>query len=151
MLSKNAGATTCLVSSEKYKHDIQPLNVGLDTLMKLKPVSFVPNGPASSSRESLGFIAEDVNQVEPRLVFYEPGTTNPRGVKYEEMTALDTKAIQELKAKNDALEARVTALEARVGALDGKTPSKPSAVLPIASALALGGAAFVAIKKNNHE
>ena len=98
---QNSGAGTCTVSSERFKHNIETLNEGLSFVNKLRPVSFVLNETGESS---LGFIAEEVNKLDSRLVFYDVGSTStPRGVRYENITAVLAKAIQELSAKVDAI------------------------------------------------
>ena len=94
-------AATCTVSSQRFKHDILDLNEGLNAVMALRPVSFKLN---SNEEDHIGFIAEEVNLVDPRLVFYDSGTTVPRGVRYEEVTALLAKAIQEQQIRIQALE-----------------------------------------------
>ncbi len=93
-------SSNCTVSSARFKHDIQTLDVGLNEVMRLKPVSFEYNG---TSGQRVGFLAEDVVLVEPRLVFYEEDGTTVRGVRYEEITSLLTKAVQELNQKVDLL------------------------------------------------
>jgi hypothetical protein len=93
VLSGSGG--TCAVSSARFKHNVEMLDNsrGLDLVRALRPVSFNYNG---TNAPRLGFIAEEVNLLEPRLVFYDPGTAIPRGVRYEEFTAILAKAIQEL-------------------------------------------------------
>jgi cell division protein FtsB len=62
-------------------------------------------------------IAEEVEQVEPLLVTRnEDGEIE--GVKYSQLTAVLVKAIQELKAENDALKARNNNLEKRLSTIE---------------------------------
>jgi len=91
----DAGGDTCSVSSARFKHDIETLGAvsGLSLVRRLRPVSFNLN---SNDEARIGFIAEEVTLLEPRLVFNEAGSTTPRGVRYQEMTAILAKAIQEL-------------------------------------------------------
>jgi hypothetical protein len=98
----NAGAGTCALSSRRFKHDIESLTPtdGLALVNALRPVSFKFN---ANNSEHLGFIAEEVAQLEPRLVVFEPGSTTPRAVKYEEITAVLAKAIQEQQTQIDQL------------------------------------------------
>jgi hypothetical protein len=98
-LQVNSGAQTCTVSSAKFKHDIESQISGLDTIRALRPVSFKYNNDSSGS-ERLGLIAEEVNKVDPRLIF--TGNDNePRGVRYEDLTSVLTRAVQELDTKVD--------------------------------------------------
>ncbi len=96
-----AGASTCVVSSRRFKDNIQPLDSGLAEVLKLKPVSFTYK---NDKRERVGLIAEDMEQVEPRLVNYEPDGKTPKSISYEEYTALLTKAIQEQQKEIDELD-----------------------------------------------
>ncbi|MCH7883224.1 tail fiber domain-containing protein [Patescibacteria group bacterium] len=97
----NTGVATCTVSSERFKHDIQDFIGGLDTVVNLRPVSFIYNG---STEPRIGLIAEEVNRIEPRLVAI--GATGlPRSVRYEELTAVLTKAIQEMQAQIETIKA----------------------------------------------
>ncbi len=85
-----AQAGVCNVSSGKYKSDVQDLEIGLEELMNLRPVSFIfdPTGTPS-----LGFIAEEVAVVDSRLAFSRNGEIE--GVNYELISALLTNSIQE--------------------------------------------------------
>ena len=91
---------TCTVSSARFKHDIIDLDSGLSTVLGLRPVSFRYN---TTNQLRLGLVAEEVLAVEPRLVFYEEDGTTPRGVNYEDLTAVLVKAVQELNLKVAAL------------------------------------------------
>lgn len=111
-----AGGTTCATSSKRFKHDILSLENGLSTVMALRPVSYTRNTPSPSipSGEEIGFIAEEVNLVEPRLVEYESDGVTPRAVNYQSFTAVLASAIQEMYEGFQSLIARVTGLEAKV-------------------------------------
>jgi hypothetical protein len=93
----NSGAQTCTVSSARFKHNIESQVSGLETIRALRPVSFKYNNDASE-QVRLGLIAEEVKDVDPRLIF--KGEDNlPRGVRYEDLTSVLTKAVQELDTK----------------------------------------------------
>ena len=99
------GGTMCKRSYDNYiglctsltalKDNITPLDLGLDTLMKLRPVQYDWKQPAGSTTvyPDLGFLAEDVQAVNPLLAEYDNGKLI--GVEYEHMSALIVKAIQE--------------------------------------------------------
>lgn len=97
----NAGGTTCTTSSGRFKSNIENIDVGLAELLKLTPRSYTRNTPTPSqpTGEEIGLIAEEVEKVEPRLVEYEADGVTPRGVNYQQSTALIIKAIQELDEK----------------------------------------------------
>jgi len=97
-------AAGCISSSERFKRDVNPLSVsGLNEVMSLRPVSFYYNDSAASATEQIGFIAEEAVKVDPRLVGIGADGL-PRTFKYENYTAVLTKAIQELNLKVDGLE-----------------------------------------------
>jgi hypothetical protein len=100
------------VSSIRYKENISDLDLGLDAVMLLHPVSFdyrkdvIPEGP----RHAIGFIAEEVENISPLLVEYQnySGPDTDLGdvvetVKYEKVTPLLAKAIQEQEGMIDTL------------------------------------------------
>ncbi|OHA30752.1 MAG: hypothetical protein A3B11_02050 [Candidatus Taylorbacteria bacterium RIFCSPLOWO2_01_FULL_44_26] len=108
-ITTNTSQPTCTVSSARFKNNISTLNTSaLDSVTKFRPVSFKYNGGDSS--EHIGLIAEEVNLIEPRLVAYEADGVTPRGVRYEEMTALLIKAIQEQNARLDNIASSTQAL-----------------------------------------
>jgi len=104
------GACTSL---RKYKDNIKDLSLGLDTVLKLRPAEFDWNGKKIGAKgHDLGFIAEEVEAVNPLLAEYGGENGALSGVKYNTMTALLVKAIQELKAQNDKLRQEFEAYKA---------------------------------------
>ncbi len=100
---KNGGTSTCLVSSLRFKHDVASLdNNALSLIGALRPVSYRDN---ATNILNVGLIAEEVQQIDPRLVFYEADGTTVRGVKYENFTALLAKGIQELNTRTSGITA----------------------------------------------
>ncbi len=74
------------------KKNIVELSYGLDDLMKLKPVEFNWKTEVDSSTASLGFIAQDVQEVIPQLV--TTGTSGTLGLNTGGMIPLTIKSIQ---------------------------------------------------------
>ena len=111
-----SGSSTSYVTSSDYrlKHDIQPMTGALAKVAQLKPVTYKWNADDS---ESQGFIAHELQAVVPDCVTGEKdavdaeGNPQYQGVDTSFLVATLTAAIQELSAKNDALEARIAALE----------------------------------------
>jgi hypothetical protein len=101
-------------SDYRLKHDIQPMTGALAKVTQLKPVTYKWNADDS---ESQGFIAHELQEVVPECVTGEKdavdadGNPQYQGVDTSFLVATLTAAIQELSAKNDALEARIAALE----------------------------------------
>jgi hypothetical protein len=104
---QTAGNTTCVTSSARFKMDIQDSDVGLAELMKLKVRQFrykpgYDNPIRDKSGVLLGLIAEEVEEVDPRLVEYDDGGL-PRSLHFESTSALAIKSIQDLNKKVDTL------------------------------------------------
>jgi hypothetical protein len=98
---------TC-TSLRKFKADIRPLPSALRELGQLKPVSY---RSLTNERNEVGFVAEDVNKVDPRLsTFDKDGKL--QGVMYDHMVALLTKAIQEQQAEIEALKKEIAHIKA---------------------------------------
>jgi hypothetical protein len=96
-------------SSLRYKENIQDATHGLAEVMQLRSVTY--NGKKDGDKIFGGFIAEEVHTVGlSEFVVYD-GDGKPDALHYGNMIALMAKAIQELSAKNDALEARLAKLE----------------------------------------
>lgn len=118
--------TTCLISSLRWKEHISPLNVGLDEIMKFRPVSYdlKPKfNPAHLGRQ-IGLVAEEVQKIDPRLVGVgADGIAN--GVRYQQLTALLVKGEQELEGEVRELRAQNALLMQRVAQLESGRTSIP--------------------------
>jgi hypothetical protein len=98
-------------SLRKFKADIKPLSSALPELSHLKPVSY---RSLTNGRNELGFIAEEVNEVDPRLsTFDQDGKL--QGVMYDHVVSLLTKAIQEQQAEIEALKKEITDIKSAQG------------------------------------
>ena len=96
-------------SDENIKKNIEDIDYGLETINTLKPRKFKHK---ADDVEDIGFIAQEVEKVVPEIVpSVGPDESAGKGLAYGRLTSILTKAVQELSAKNDALEAKVTALE----------------------------------------
>jgi len=101
-------------SSRRFKHDIVDYDKGLAEVLQMQPKYFVYN-EEPNEKQRAGFIAEDFHDIGmTEYVEYwqdENGEDIPSEIGYSNMVAVLVKAIQELSAKNDALEARIETLE----------------------------------------
>jgi hypothetical protein len=104
--------TTCLASSRRWKKDIAPLTVALPEVMLLKPVSYELKNEFNPHKlgRQIGLIAEDVADVDDRLVGRAPAGS-VTGVRYLQLTALLTKAMQEQQHEINSLKRRLRKLE----------------------------------------
>lgn len=101
----------CLASTLKVKQDIEPLDAGLQTVLKLRPISYLlkPEFNPEHLGRMPGLIAEEVQQIDPRLVALDDNG-DPRGVRYMQLTAVLAKAEQELNAKIERQQIEIYAL-----------------------------------------
>jgi uncharacterized coiled-coil protein SlyX len=76
----------CNPSSERFKHDIEPMEKASEVILALKPVTFRYNLDPKEAAH-FGLVAEEVEKVAPHLVRYDKnGKIN--GVHYEAVNAM---------------------------------------------------------------
>jgi len=94
------GALRRSTSSLKYKTDVRNYNKGLTEVLQMRPVFY--KGKNDGETQFAGLIAEEVHDLglTEFVQYAEDGT--PDALSYQNMIALLTKAIQELKAEFDA-------------------------------------------------
>jgi hypothetical protein len=98
-------------SAAKYKTNVRELDVGIETVNKMKPVRF--NSLCENddkSKDFIGFIADDEEVNTPELVV-KNNEGEVEGFSYDRLTAVLVKAIQELSAKVDSLQAELNTLK----------------------------------------
>jgi len=96
-------------SDERLKKDIENISYGLDTVKSLQPRKFKWK---ETDNDGIGFIAQEVESLIPEVV---ADTTDAKGetdevtkvLNYANLTAVLTKAIQELSAKVEELESKI--------------------------------------------
>lgn len=152
---------TCLASLEELKNNLGYIDPtqGLNEIMALKPfwgtykdeqtgISH-PTDAATGQvvQEVQPFLgAHQVESVDPRLAAYDADTGTLHGVRYQQLTAVLTAAIQAQQAQIASLQAQITSLQAlstrAVTALPtlaspGESFTAPSAPTPVAGAPAV--------------
>ncbi len=98
-------------SSLRYKNTIKDATHGLADLLKLRSVTYKGNNDGDIVFG--GLIAEEVHDAGLTEFVQYDDDNKPDALAYGNMVALCVKAIQELSAKNDALETKVKALESK--------------------------------------
>jgi hypothetical protein len=105
----SSGVLGYLSSTRESKINIESIK-SIDFINQLNPVRFNYRKNNSETNEytdefydniNYGFIADEVEKVNKDLVFYKSDGTTLAGVEYNNMIAILTKAIQELKAEFD--------------------------------------------------
>jgi len=98
------GVLTTAVSSGRFKENITPYEDVLTRVGQLSAVHFTwKPGTATPGQSDFGFIAEDAAKLFPELATYEADGTTIRGLKYDKLPILLTKAIQEQQKEIDSL------------------------------------------------
>jgi len=98
-------------SDIRLKENIEPLQNSLDKVMSLQGVTFSWKADPTK-RQSIGFIAQEFEQVVPELVFTNQND-GYKGINYAEVTALLVEAIKDQQKIIEALETRIEQLESR--------------------------------------
>ena len=97
-------------SSRRYKENIQPFGSGLDLVQRLQPVTFDWKG---RTEHDLGFIAEDVAEIEPLLVTHNPTDGQIEGVKYDRISVALVNAVKEQQEHIEALQEKNAELQSK--------------------------------------
>ncbi len=107
------------VSSQRYKHDIHPMDKASDALLKLKPVTFKYNSDQKGTTQ-YGLIAEEVAEVAPNLVFRD-NDGQVQSVRYHQVNAMllneflkEHKKVEEQQATISALKNEVQTVVAQL-------------------------------------
>ncbi len=110
---------TIQTSDERDKSAIQDLNYGLQSVLKLRPISYQwkDEGIRKGTGTNLGFSAQELQQIIPDAVVAEKGKTPEDadhtyyGVKYAEIIPVLVKAIQEQQELIEQLRKEVNELK----------------------------------------
>jgi hypothetical protein len=97
------------ISDVSVKENIVDATPKLSDLLKVQIRSY--NMKETPDHKQIGVVAQELETVFPGMI--EVGEDGLKSVKYSVFVPMLVKAIQELSAKNDALEARLSALEAK--------------------------------------
>ncbi len=106
-------------SSRRYKEDIADMGDTSSGIMKLRPVTFhykydYVNGPRTLQ---YGLIAEEVAEVYPDLVQYDPKTGRPQTVYYRLVNAMLLNEVQKQEKELSALKDQVKEQDKKLAAL----------------------------------
>ena len=97
-------------SDERLKKDIVDIPYGLDVVKSLKPRKYKMK---ADDLEQIGFIAQEVKDIIPEVTTFttvehtDKENGDQYGLSYGHLTAVLTKAIQELSAKVEELESKI--------------------------------------------
>ena len=119
VLVNSDGKLGTVVSSRRFKDEIQPMKQASDTLFALKPVTFRYKeeiDPAGTSQ--FGLVAEDVEKVNPDLIVRDK-EGKPDSVRYDQVNAMllneflkEHKKVQDLESRLAQQEHQIECLSA---------------------------------------
>lgn len=115
-----------VVSDRREKQFIEPSNLGLDFINRLKPVSYFWR-TGSDVQQHYGVIAQDVAATvgSKTGIVAVPANENDRyTVRYEELIAPLIKSVQDLSQQMSAMKADNDNLRQQVRALESRTPKR---------------------------
>jgi hypothetical protein len=96
----NASGAWTVTSDRRVKKDIEPMEDVLSKVMQLNTVKYRYNHNADDATKTRGFIAQEVQEVFPDLVYSEDGSQ--LGIAPSDFGILSIKAIQEQQAQIEA-------------------------------------------------
>ena len=117
ILCDGTGKLFKLVSSKRYKRNIEELEIDSDAVLQLRPISFQYK---SSGQQDIGLIAEEVEEQLPDLVIYN-NEGRPDAVKYDKVALYLLAVVKAQQEKIAVLEESVAqnnSLKQRLGALE---------------------------------
>lgn len=105
VLADTNGLLSAPVSDAAVKENITPVEHGLDTILSLNPVSFdyIEKYKNLGTERQHGFIAQEMQQVVPEIVFKTPSTGLLGINNVDPLIAVLVKAIQEQQVQIDEL------------------------------------------------
>ncbi len=121
-----------ITSDQRWKDNIRNLPYGLDMVMQLKPVDYTRKNNDKKTRE-MGFVAQDLEALLAKVGYTDQGllTEDDNGylsVRYNDLIALLTKALQEQqaiieeqKAKDVVQDKSIEALVTRLNLIESKS------------------------------
>jgi hypothetical protein len=106
-----------VVSSKRFKEEIEPMNNTSEALFSLKPVTFRYKRDIDPDRKGqFGLVAEDVEKINPDLVVRDK-EGKPYSVRYEQVNAMLLNEFLKAHRKMEDQEATIVGLQKQVEAL----------------------------------
>ncbi len=110
-----------ITSDKRWKSDIEPSDLGLDFISKLKPVSYTRNNDESKKRE-YGFIAQELEEALNEAGATDNGMISKDdngmyGVRYNDLMSPMVKAIQEQQSIIDIQSKKLSDLQTQIDEL----------------------------------
>lgn len=95
-------------SDARQKKNIEPLNYGIEEIMKMKPVTYQWINSSAGTHKMLGLLAQDVQKIAPEIVEENNGVL---GMRSAEIIPILIKGMQEQQEKIDAMQKELELLK----------------------------------------
>lgn len=117
-------------SDERLKKDIKSLDLGLQTILKLRPVTYKWSFDDTETRTQIGLIAQEVEKTLPEIVRVDHASET-LGVNYAALVPVLISAIQEHRRMTQEQDKRFAALERASTKSLASLASSSGALLPL--------------------
>jgi hypothetical protein len=134
----NAASGVYTTSDRRLKTDIKPFRSALQGLMLLNPTDYVHVDNARTGKRTIGFIAQELNDVFPEVVSHEMAPDRNQEiymVNYGLMSVITVKAIQEQQVQIQALQKENAAVRTELEAIQQKNADLESRLQRLETAL----------------
>ena len=134
----NAASGVYTTSDRRLKSDIKPFRSALQGLMLLNPTDYVHVDNARTGKRTIGFIAQELNDVFPEVVSHEMAPDRNQDVymvNYGLMSVITVKAIQEQQVQIQALQKENAAVRTELEAIQQKNADLESRLQRLETAL----------------
>ena len=120
MIIDSAGHLGTVVSSERYKEQVKPMEKASEAILSLKPVTFRYKHELDPvGIPQFGLVAEQVEQVDPTLVARDE-SGKPYTVRYEAVNAMLLNEFLKEHRKVETQDEKIAGLEANVAELTAR-------------------------------
>jgi hypothetical protein len=123
-ICRNSNVLASCSSSIRYKENVKDSGLGLNELMRMRPVTFKWKG---RDENDLGFIAEEMEKINPLFVTYENGQIE--GVKYAQLTSVIVGGMKEQQGQIESLKTAYDSLSKQIDGLVAAIQAKLAAWL----------------------
>jgi hypothetical protein len=123
VIDANGQLGTAGSSSRQVKYDIHDMNDASRNLMRLRPVTFRYKQAQNDGSHPLqyGLIAEEVAQVYPELVQFDPKTNQPKAVLYHLLPGMLLNEVQKQHQEIEAQQKQIRSLQDQLQQLAAET------------------------------
>jgi trimeric autotransporter adhesin len=127
------GQLGTIVSSRRFKKDIQPMDKASEAILALKPVTFHYKADSKSTSQ-VGLIAEDVAKVNTDLVVRDKDG-KPYSVRYDQVNAMLLNEFLKAHREIEEQQARITQLDSKVAGQETRIAQQEKGIEVLAAQL----------------